>query len=190
MGRARRRCLRACRQKEARNDDSLEAGNVPPEPSDDEAMPAEPKGIQLTLPPHFNPMLGSQDPRLTVQMLLRPIGGISDTLPSKDRRTSRNLDETSVGICLADFGIPPRGIKLFAWMEIWKIVNAPLNFRHWDGRALITFMRIMRGSIPPVSASIRNRFLTLNRPRPMNANGEWALSPSPYVMMERRVSFR
>ena len=44
--RARRRCVRECGQMEAQNADSLEAGDVLPEPSDDEAVLADPADIQ------------------------------------------------------------------------------------------------------------------------------------------------
>ena len=73
--RARRRFFRACGQMDARNVDSVEAGNVLPEPSGDEAIQAERTDIQLALPPHFNLLLGSQDPRFTVQMIPCPLVG-------------------------------------------------------------------------------------------------------------------
>ena len=115
FGRARRRYLRARGQMEDRNVDSVGARNVLPEPSDDETAPAEPKGIQRTLPPHLNLPPGSQDPRLTVQMIPCPTretssrrsGEPSDTLSNNEQRASRDLDATSADISLADFGIPP-----------------------------------------------------------------------------------
>ena len=115
--RARRRYLGACGQLEARNGDSLEAGNVPPGPAGDGAVPVEPKDIRVNLPPRLNLFLGSQDPRLAVQMILYPTGGTPskrpgrplDTFLNKERRASRDLDEASVDISLADFGIPRWG---------------------------------------------------------------------------------
>ena len=47
---------------------TLEDGTALPEPSDDEAIPAEPEDFSLTLPPPFNAIEGSYDPRNTLQM--------------------------------------------------------------------------------------------------------------------------
>ena len=90
-----------------------------PEPSDVEAIPAEPAEIHLALPPHFNPLLGSPDPRFTVRMIPRPLAdtsskrpvGYLDTSTNEERRTSRDPDETSLDVSLADLGIPPWGDK-------------------------------------------------------------------------------
>ena len=79
-GRDRRRYPRECGQLEARNEDGLEAGDVPPEPSDEETIPAEPM-MNLTLLPHLHLHMGSQDPRLAIQMIPSPTGGTSPKRP-------------------------------------------------------------------------------------------------------------
>ena len=75
VGRARRRYIPARGRVTDRNADSLGDGAGLPEPSDDEAIPAESKDIRLTLLAHFDPLLGSQDPRLTVRMIPSPLLG-------------------------------------------------------------------------------------------------------------------
>ena len=115
--RRRRRYIRASGHVTDQNAASSEDGAVHPEASDDEAIPAEPMDIQSTLPPHFNLLLGSQDPRFTVQKIPRPVVGTPlkspgeslDTSCHEERRTSRDPDETSWGVSLAAFGIPSWG---------------------------------------------------------------------------------
>ena len=64
---ARRRYRRARRMVPGRGFGVWGEEPSPPEPSDDEAIPAEPVGNSLALPAHFHLLLGSQDPRLTQQ---------------------------------------------------------------------------------------------------------------------------
>ena len=109
-GRVRPRYFRASGQMDARNADSMEAGDFLSEPSGVEAIPAEPADIQVTLLSHFRSLLGSRDPRFTVQMIPRPLVGTSskpsDTSTSKEQGASRDPDETFLDVSLADSGTP------------------------------------------------------------------------------------
>ena len=83
--------------------DMLEDGDTLPEPSDDEDVPVEPENLLMTLPPQFSLLFGSQGRRYAVQMdshaLTAPAskrpGAPLDTFSDKERRTSRDPDETS-----------------------------------------------------------------------------------------------
>ena len=67
LGRARRRYLRARGNMIDNGDVAFGDGSVLPEPSDDEPIPVEPDGLPRTLPPPFNELQGSDDPRFAVQ---------------------------------------------------------------------------------------------------------------------------
>ena len=113
-----------------------------------------------------------------------------DTSSNKERRTSRDPDETSSDVSLADFGIYSWGDKQIRMHVNLGVVNTPLRFRRWGGRVLDAPMRLLRGRISVMCASKGNRAVNWIRTRPMQPTGEWALSPSPYMRMERRMWIR
>ena len=100
--RACRRNLRARRLEPNREFDVWGEGPIPPEPSDGDAIPAEPPGLSLALPEHFRPALGSQDPRLTAQDTLNPMRDPNCKRPGEHlvapsnvgRRASKDPEET------------------------------------------------------------------------------------------------
>ena len=111
--RARRRYLRARRMEPDQELDVWVDEPLRPEPSDREAIPAEPVGSSLALPAQFH-LLGSQDPRPTVQCNLNSLcastskrpGEPLDASPDKEKRASKDPEDADLDVNVADFGIP------------------------------------------------------------------------------------
>ena len=107
--RARRRYLRARSMESDQESGAWENEAILPEPPDGEAIHAEPMSAPLFLQSHFDLLLGSEDPRIPVQVNINSSQASASERPEepldasseKRNRTSKDPDETD----LAAFGI-------------------------------------------------------------------------------------